>query len=72
MHQNYINKLNSLGSYLLVQRVEVAVSMVEIPVVALRHHIDPIDYVRRRLLANFSITDHDVANLVVVCARSVT
>ena len=49
-----------------------AVSMVEIPVVALRHHIDPIDYVRRRLLANFSITDHDVANFVVVCARSVT
>ena len=55
-----------------MQRVEVAVAMVEIPVVTLRHHVDTVDYVRRRLLANFSIADHDVANFVVVCARSVT
>ena len=49
-----------------------AVSMVDVPVVVLRQHIDAVDDVRRGLLANLRVSDHNVANFIVVCSRSVT
>ena len=55
-----------------MQRVEVAVSMVDVPVVVLRQHIDAVDDVGRGLLANLGVSDHNMANFVVVCARTVT
>ena len=45
-----------------------AVSMEYVPVVVFRQHIDAIDDVGRRLLANLGVSDHDVANFVVVRA----
>ena len=44
------------------------VSMEYVPVVVFRQHIDAVDDVRRRLLANLGVSDDDVANFVVVRA----
>lgn len=55
-----------------MQRVEVAVSMVDVPVIGLRQHIDAVDDVRRRLLADLCVSDHNMTDLVVVCARTIT